>query len=75
LLATRGGRGLLARLHGARRAMFEELLTEWPERDRSAVAAALCRLAESLAGDAIGAAQPRRPGSPRALSAGAGNSE
>jgi DNA-binding MarR family transcriptional regulator len=71
LLVTRTGRGLLARLHGTRRAMFEELLADWSERDRAQAAKILTRLAGLLdSSTEATSAWPRRGVSPSREPAG-----
>jgi DNA-binding MarR family transcriptional regulator len=49
---TPAGRRLLDRLHSTRRAMFDELLADWSERDRVQAAKVLARLADRLEGSA-----------------------
>jgi DNA-binding MarR family transcriptional regulator len=61
LRLTRAGRGLLARLHSTRCAMFDELLTEWSERDLAAAATVLTRLAERLVTSTNGAEDAASP--------------
>jgi DNA-binding MarR family transcriptional regulator len=48
LHVTRRGHATLARLHKIRAVMFEEILAEWPERDRRQAAKVLTRLAGQL---------------------------
>jgi DNA-binding MarR family transcriptional regulator len=48
LKVTRSGKSLLARLHGTRRAMFDELLSEWPAAEQARAADLLARLADLL---------------------------
>jgi DNA-binding MarR family transcriptional regulator len=48
LRVTRTGRALLGRLHRTRCAMFDEVLGDWPDRERARAAAVLSSLARTL---------------------------
>jgi DNA-binding MarR family transcriptional regulator len=45
---TRKGRAALSRLHKTRASMFEEILADWPERERAQAVKVLSRLAGQL---------------------------
>jgi DNA-binding MarR family transcriptional regulator len=48
LQVTRAGHAMLTRLHKTRAAMFEEILAEWPERERNQAVKVFTRLAGQL---------------------------
>ncbi|MGH3191398.1 MAG: MarR family winged helix-turn-helix transcriptional regulator [Streptosporangiaceae bacterium] len=56
---SREGRRVLARLHLARQQLLEDILADWPEHVRAAVASALGSLAEQLSRAPHGAALAR----------------
>jgi DNA-binding MarR family transcriptional regulator len=48
LQVTRAGHAALSRLHKTRAAMFDEILAEWPDRERTQAVTVLTRLAGQL---------------------------